>query len=490
MILVTIVSFFTARITLQVLGVEDFGIQNVVMSVVSFIGIITGPLTAATQRFLAYDLGKNDIKHFQTTFSSILILFFIITISLASIAWSIGPWLIKTQLVIPQMRINAAIHTYFFVVVSLAASMMIVPFSSAIISYEKMGIFARLSVFESIIKLLVVYLLYICTTDKLVTLAFLNCLMQIILLFIYIFYCKHKLVGCNFKKVKDFKLYKELINFVGWNLFGYGAGMTCTIGINICLNIFFGPIINAAKGIADKLYQIVWQISNNFYMAVNPQIIKSYASKDTEDAKMLVCKSSKYAYFLVFIIALPIIIVMKEVLCIWLGKQYVTPEMIAFSQWIFIFSLVNTLEAPISQIIRATGNIRRYQICVGITSILVIPICYVFFKFGYKAIYSMVIWTIVFAIIHFLRIYIAKEQVGLPIYTYFKEVLMPIFLTTIPSAIIMWKISKEIQSTPLLRITIISLLSVVIILTCIITLGMKKNERQIIINKLKATLYK
>ncbi len=490
MILVTIVSFFTARITLQVLGVVDFGIQNVVVSIVSFIGIITGPLTSATQRFLSYDLGKNDIKQFQKTFNSILILFLVITLALAIIASCVGPWIITKYLSIPDIRKIAAVYTFLFSILSLAASMLIVPFSSAIIAYEKMEIFARLSIFEAIIKLLIVYLLNICTTDKLVTLALLNSIMQILLLFIYANYCRYRLTGCRFEKAKDTKLYTQLIKYIGWNLFGYGAGMTSTLGINICLNIFFGPLVNAAKGIADKLNQIVYQLSNNFYMAVNPQIVKSYASNDIDDAKKLVYKSSKYAYFLVFIISLPIILVMKEVLEIWLGKNYVTHDMIIFSQWIFIYSLVNTLETPISQIIRATGYIKTYQIYVGICTLLVIPICYVCFKIGYPAICSMIIWIIIYLITHFIRLYIAKKQVGISIKAYFKEVLVPIFFTTVSSASIMYETSEKIQETPIPRIIIITITSIFVIVISALLLGLQKEERNTITNKLKKALLK
>lgn len=482
MILVTIVSFFTARITLQVLGVEDFGIQNVVTSVVSFIGIITGALTSATQRFLAFDLGKNDTKHFEKTYSSIFCIFLGISLVLSFVALILGPWIIKTYLVIPANRQEAALYTYLLSIISLVASMLTIPFSSAIIAYEKMNVFARISIFDSVAKLVVVYLLLCSTFDKLVTLSALNAVVQIVLLLIYYSYNKKKLPGCRIFLTYDKALYKELFQYIGWNIFGYGAGMLCPIGISVSLNIFFGPLVNAAKGIADKINQVINQLSINFYMAVSPQIVKSYANHDVEDSKKLVCQSSKFTFYLMYIVSLPLILVMKDVLILWLGQGYITSNMVLFSQWTLIFSLVNALESPLTMLIRATGKIKIYQISVGCCTILVIPLCVLAFYLGFPAVYSMIIWTIVYAITHVVRLYIVKKQVGLKIKVYVEQVLYPIAKIIIPTAVASYTLAQVLLLDGLAEILIIPLCTIVINIICIVTIGLNKSEKAVLKN--------
>lgn len=490
MAFVTIVSFFTARITLQILGVEDFGIQNVVTSIVSFIGIFTGALTSATQRFFAFDLGKNDIVLFKKTFSSIFFLFLTITISLTFIAALIGPWCIQNYLTIPTQRLSAAVYTFYFSLISLAASMMLVPFSSAIIAYERMGAFARLSIFDACGKLVVIYLLYICNSDKLVTLAALNSFFQICLLAFYAIYCKTKLKGCKISFSHDKSLYKELTTYIGWNIFGYGAGMLCTIGINICLNVFFGPITNAAKGIADKINQLTSQLNVNFFMAFSPQIIKSYASQDMADAHMLVYKSSKYSFLLILFVALPLIIGMQDVLSIWLGQAYVTQDMILFCQWTLIFSLVNTLESPITTLIRATGDIKKYQITVGTTTILTVPICICLFIFGFPAIYSMIAWTLVYAITQYCRLVIAHKQVGISITKYNKNVIMPLLYVSLTSLITVKFANKLLVYDGLMHLICITLICFTITIITTYTIGLTNGERRKIKDKLQSLKHK
>lgn len=482
MIIVTVVSFFTARLTLQILGVEDYGILNVVTMLISFMSILTATMTSATQRFLAFYLGKNDIPQYQKIFSITLQIYAIFAIIILILTELLGGWIIDDWLVIPPERQHAAYWAYQFSIMSFLASMMLVPFMSSIVAYEKMDVFGYLGIADSLIKLGIVYLLYISTADKLVTLSCLNAIAQVFMLFIYAIYCIRSFEGCRLKFMWDKNTTVQLMSYTGWNFFGAVSGVLSTSGISVVLNLFFGPVVNAAKAIADKVNQLIVQLSSNFYQASSPVIIKSYAAGEQDYSRKLACKCSKLAYFLVYIISLPVILTMEELLSLWLGKDYVTPDMIIFSQWMLIYSLVNVLEMPLTLLIRATGDIKNYQICVGIITLCVVPVCYVLFKFGLPAYFSIIALTVIYAIAHFVRMSIVQKEVHLKMRHYTKEVLCPILYVTLPTVIPMYMLTRQFPPG-FLRVIIIGGLSLCVTAMLICLLGLTHGERKYVIRK-------
>lgn len=483
MVLVMFVSFFTARITLQVLGVEDFGIQNVVAGVVSFLGVMTGTMTSATQRFFAYDLGRNDLQQYKRTFSTMILVFIVLSLLVFIIGEAFANWLVYDYLVIPSARQDAAYWAYQFAILTFIASMMTIPFTASCIAHEKMDVFGYISIFESIMKLLVVYLLYLSSYDKLISLSILNCVVQYLLLAIYAIYCFKKFAGCKITKQLQKNLLKQILQYTGWNLFGSVSGILCTSGLTIVLNLFFGPLVNAAKSIADKINQFVVQFSNNFFQASAPMIVKSYASGDVQYSRDLVCKCSKFSYYLMYIVTLAIIFVIKDLLQIWLGKKYVTEDMILFTQWILVYSLINVLEPPISQIIRATGDIKVYQVSVGIITLSCIPVSYLAFKLGFAPVWSIIILTIIYTIAHFARLYVAQRQVNLKIREYIRNVFIPIGVVTLSSFTLLFLISSLIP-TCRYRIIILPVCSVIISFSAIYFLGLTTTEKELVKNKI------
>lgn len=489
MILVMVVSFFTARVTLQVLGVEDFGIQNVVAGIVSFLGIMTSTMTSATQRFFAYDLGRNDLHQYRRTFSTIIAVFLLLSVIVLIVGEVLGPWLIKDYLVIPHKRLYAAYWTYQFAILTFIASMMTIPFSSSCIAYERMDVFGYISIVESLFKLSVVYLLCLSSFDKLITFSLLNCIVQYLLLGIYIVFCVKKFKGCHLSSKIQPQLLKQILSYTGWNLFGSISGVLCTSGLTILLNIFFGPVVNAAKSIADKINQVVNQFSNNFFQASAPQIVKSYASGDTSYSLKIVYKCSKFSYYLIFVITIAIVFVIRDLLDLWLGEEYVTEDMVSFTKWILVYSLVNVLEPAISQIIRATGNIKKYQVSVGVITLLCLPLCYVLFRLKFSPEWSLITLTIIYIIALFVRLHIAEKQVGLKVSKYIGEVLLPILAVSIFTSLIMFAISTILGSSKL-RIIYIPSLSIIVSVIIIYMIGITKEEKTILRQKIKLMINK
>lgn len=483
MLLTTFVSFFTARITLQVLGVENYGIQNVVGGLISFMAVITGTMTSATQRFLAYELGKKDLNSYNKVFSMIMLIFIFMSIIILFIAELCGPWIIKDYLVIPLDRIYAAQWVYQCSVMVFLSSIMSIPYMSSLISYERMDIYAYMSFYDVGMKLLVVYLLCLSSYDKLITLSVLTMIVSVSSTTLYVVYCIRKLDGCRFKFYWNRKLFHQLMGYTGWNLFGSLSGTLNVSGVNILLNLFFGPVINAAKAIADKICGIVSSFSGNFYMAVAPQIIKAYASGEYERSNRLVLRSSKFSYYLLFILSLPVILLMPELLLLWLGKGQVSNEMIIFSRLILIYALVNVLEQPITMLIRATGNIRNYQVSVGVVTLLTVPLSYILFRYGFPSYACIIALTVVYAIAQVIRIIIAKRQVRLSIKLYVGEVILPILFVTGVSFSISY--SVLIQFSNIIVKTIVGILfSFVITCLSIYVLGLSRRERKLCNDKL------
>lgn len=442
MIFVSLVSLFTTRIMLEQLGVENFGIYNLVGGIVGFLGMLNGSMTSATQRFLAFELGSGDVKSYNRVFSMLLTIFIALSLVLLIVAVAIGPWLINDFIVIPDDKRSTAIWVYYFSVVTFFVSLIAIPYMSSIIAHEKMGIYAIMSFIEVILKLLLVYALYISAFDKLLTYGFLTMCVAFLVTLSYCVYCVYKIRGCKYEFFWEKALFHQLLSYISWNLFGSVTAILNYQGQTLVLNLFFGPLVNAAKAIADKINGIVGSFSNNFFMAVRPQITKSYASGEHEYMFKLVNRSSKFSFFLLFIITLPLIILMRNLLTLWLGVNQVTDNMIVFSQLMLVFSLVNVFESPITTMIQATGNIRKYEIIIGSGVLLVLPICYFLFKLGFPAYYSLIVLISIFIIAQFFRVFIAKEVVGLSIRNYFNSVFVPVTISSIPSAVLSFYLCK------------------------------------------------
>lgn len=487
MILVSLVSLFTTRIILEQLGIENYGIYSVVGGIVGFLGMLNGSMTSATQRFLAFELGSGDVKSYNRMFSMLLTIFIALSLVLMIAAIAIGPWLINDFIVISNEKRNVAMWVYYFSVVAFFLNLIAIPYMSSIIAYEKMGIYTFMSFIEVFLKLLLAYTLYISAFDKLLTYGFLTMCVAFVITMSYCVYCVYKIRGCTYHFFWEKSLFNKLLDYIGWNLFGSVTTILNTQGQTLMLNIFFGPVVNAAKAISDKINSIVTSFSTNFYMAVRPQIIKSYASGDYDYMFKLVFRSTKFSFYLLFLITLPLIILMPRILSLWLGADQVSTDMILFSQLMMLYSLVNVFESPITTMIQATGNIRNYQIIIGFCTLLILPISYLLFKLGFPAYFSLIVLISIYAIAQFFRLLIAKWQLGLSIRYYFSSIFAPVIVASVPSATLSHYLCKSFPDN-FLGIFYSAIGCFLISLTFVFFLGLEKTERVIVMTQIKKLL--
>ncbi len=481
MIITTLVSLFATRITLQLLGAEDFGIYNVVAGIIGFMDIIKGTMNSATQRFLAYDLGKNDPVQFRKTFSMLINLFSLVSIGGVIIMEIIGPYFVSNYLVIPSERIATAQWILQFTIIGFVLETMNIPHISSIVAYEKMGIYAYFTFFDVFFKLFAVFALYITPIDKLITYGALMLIVSLIRNVIIHIYCFKKLSGCRYAKIWDTSLFKRLTSYAGWNLFGSLTTVLNHQGLTIVLNMFFGPLVNTAKAIADKINGIIFSFCLNFFMAVSPQIIKSYASGDIGYTKKLVLKSSKVSFFLMLLFASPLILNMPDLLELWLGKEQVSKNMVIFSRLTLIWTLINSLESPITQVVRATGDIKKYQIVVGLQTLLFLPLCYVALKLGMPAYSSMIILILLYMTVHISRVKIVGTIIHTKMTNYFVDVIWPVLKVSILVLICMILAHMYFEHN-LIDVVLSMVTSFCVTLIIIIIIGFKKTERKYLID--------
>lgn len=429
LIFLTLINLYTVRVTLEALGDIDYGTYDVVASLVASLSILTGAMTSATQRFLSFHLGRKDYGEYSRTFSLLLICFFCLTGVLIIIGEPIGIWAIKDWLNYPPQREPAVFWVFQMSLATFALGLITIPYTSSIVANEKMQAFALFSIVEGVLKLGIAMMLIHYGGDRLILYSIMIMLSSVVVLAMSVQYCHSKFNYCRYTWKWDKGIFTQLYQYTGWNLFGSVSGILATQGQNILLNIFFGPVINTSKAIADRIQHVINGFSVNLYMAASPQIIKSYAADDKERALRLVTKTSKMSFLLIYVLSFPLICNMKDILGIWIVKSDETPYMTAFSKLILLYCLALSLEPPISRIIQATGQIRKYQINVGIITLSFIPIAALALWMGASAPSTLVIQISILILAQIMRIVIAHKQVGLSYKTYLSEVVIPIIKT-------------------------------------------------------------
>ena len=484
MLLTAFISLYTARVVLKALGVEDFGIYNVVGGVVTFLGFVTASMSSATQRYLAYYLGKQDSIGYNHTFSMLINIYLLFCVIAFLILEIVGPIYIYYYMEIPRERVIAAQIVYQFSLFTFLLTSFTIPYRSSIIAYEKMGVYAFVAIFESVLHLAIVMAILYFSGDHLVLYGGLMLFLTIIITAFIVSYCVKRLSGCKYKRFWDSSYFKELASYAGWNLLGSISGVLNIQGQAIVLNAFFGPVINAAKAIADRINSMISQFSNNFYMAVAPQIIKSYAKGNIEYTRSIVLNSSRYAFFMLFIVSVPIILAMESLLVLWLGGEQVTHDMIVFSQCTIIYMLVNVLEQPITMAVRATGNIKKYQIVVGSITLSFIPFCVLLFIIGAPAYYSVLLLSLIYLVAHVARVFIVCPIINITPVVYVKSVLAPIGVVLFVVVITCLFLKRICIITPMNNLILCSMVTLVGLLA-ILFLGIRRGERKMILSFLK-----
>lgn len=487
-ILVMLVSLYTSRIILQALGVEDFGIYNVVGGVVAMFSFITGTLGSASQRFLAFDMAKGDGTRLRQTFSLILLSYFILIGVTVLLLEGIAVWFLNTHMTIPSERLYAANWVLQLSILTLCFHILQAPYMSVIIAHEKMDVYAYASIAEVVMKLIIVYLLQLFAYDKLIVYACLISLNAFGIFLFYYIYCYKAFSESRYKYYYNSKDLKSLCSYAWWNVIGSIAIVLRSQGVNVLLNLFFNPAVNAARGIAYQVNSAITSFYTNFYTAVKPQIVKSYASDENERMLSLICNSSRYAFFLVLVMIIPFMFYSQSILEIWLKTP---PDMTdLFVKTVLVGALIDTLSMPLVSGLQAANRIKEIQLTVSLIYLLNIPISYLFLYLGYPAVTPMYVNIALIVIAFIPRIWIAHHILGLSVRQYAHSVLLRISMVSIVSAFACYLIYSISVAESMLAIIGFSALMCIVTLTVIGIVGVTGKERLVFVEIIKNKIHK
>lgn len=419
-----LISLFTSRLILETLGVDNFGIYNVVGGFVGMFSIISGSLSGSISRYLTYGLGKGDLNHLKVVFSTSVNVQLILSGVIILIGETIGLWFLNYHLNIPPERMFAAHWVLQCSIFSFVIGLLSAPYNACIVAHEKMNVFAYMTILDVILKLLFVYALFVTPFDKLITYAvsllFINTLMR----FIYGFYCKHKFEECSYKFILDKKILKEMTGFAWWNFFGNTAYIFNTQGVNMAINIFFGVAFNAARGIVGQVEGAVISLVSNFTTAFTPQITKSYAEGNKDYMFSVICRGSKFSFLLLWLIVVPLEIEAPTLLKLWL--KTVPEDTVLFLRLSLFCNLIMQLGGPCYTAIMATGNIRNYQIAVTVVGCLVFPLTLLAYHLGSGAQATYYIYFAIYLILVFIRLYFMKKLLGFEPKLFLRNSMLPL----------------------------------------------------------------
>ncbi len=484
------VGLFTSRVVLNTLGVESYGVYNVVGGIVVMFSFITGSLSAAISRFITYELGKGNIDQLRIVFSTSVNIQLAMALIIAVLAEAIGVWFLNTQMNIPPDRMVAANWVIHFSIFTFVVNLISVPYNASIIAHEKMSAFAYISILEAILKLLVAYSLYVSPVDKLKTYAVLMAIVAIIIRLVYGAYCKFNFNECRYKFVCDRSLLRKMTGFAGWNLLGTGAYLFNTQGVNIVTNIYFGVAVNAARGLATHMESVVRQFVTNFTTAINPQIIKSYSIGELEYMYSLICRGAKFSYLLMLLFVVPFEFETETIMTIWL-KTY-PPEAALFLRLSMIGTLFDILSNSSANAVWATGNVKKYFIVVGGVGCTVFFLSWAAFALGCPAYVSYIAFMLIYFILIIVKLYIVRWLIGFPVSMYYKEVALKVLPVTLFSFILPASI-YFVMSETLYRTGIVIVASLISVAISSYIIGLTPSERKrvniYVMNKLNKMKY-
>ena len=428
--IVMLVNLYATRVVLDVLGVSDYGVYNVVCGFVAMFSFLNTSMANGVQRFYNIELGKGGKNAITRVYNTALIIQIILAIIILVLTETIGLWYLNTKMVISPDRLVAANWIFQFSVVSLVFVIIQIPYSAAILAYERMNYYAIVSVADALMKLAIVLILPHLAGDSLITYGLLIMLISIFNFFLYWIYCYKKFEHLLFEKRFDKALFKSMMSFSGWNLFGSFAYILKGQGVNVLINAFFGTVVNAANGIATQVSSAIQAFSTNLVIAFKPQLTQSYAAGDYERTEQLMLSMSKISFGLMCVIAVPIIVEIDYVLGIWL--KYDIPQHANIFTVLTIASImIGILNAPITQVIHATGRMKKYQIATSIVICSILPISWLFLKLGYGASSVFVITIILVAINQIVCMWVLHSLFRFNVQRYIKEVITPCLAITI-----------------------------------------------------------
>ena len=481
-ILIMLVSLYTSRVVLNTLGVEDYGVYQAVGGVVAMFSVISGALSNSISRYITYGIGKGDKSELVRIFSTSILIQIAIAIVVFLLCEIFGTWFLNVKMVIPDGRLVAANWVLQCSLITFVVGLISTPYNACIIAHEHMNAFAYISIIEAFLKLAVVYMLLISPYDKLQTYVVLLVCVSIFIRLLYSLYCRRFFEECKPKLIYDRKMFKDMMGFAWWNFFSNAAYIFNTQGVSLLVNVYFGVALNAARGIATQVDGAVLQFVNNFSMAINPQITKSYASGDRSRLNYLVCKGARFSYFLLLLVTLPILFETESILTLWL--KTVPDYTVIFVRLSFIGMLVTCLGTTGYTACLATGNIKKYTLWITISGSMVFILTWISYILGASVVVTYWIYIVVYIVVQIIRLWIMKGLLDFPVMLFVKEVLFKISIPTILSLIVPM-IIINLWEPSLIRLFATCFVSVCSTGICIFTMGLTAGERQLIVSKIR-----
>jgi len=481
MFLTLCITLYTSRVVLNILGVVDFGIYNVVGGVVGMFLFLNSAMAAASSRFLIFELAKNDLYELKRVFNASLSSHIFIVIVIFLLSETIGLWFLTHKLVLPVERMSAVHWVYQFSILSAMVSLTQIPYNATIIAHEKMSVYGYVTIIEVLLRLVIVYFLSLGNLDKLKVYAVLYFLVTLIISVIYRTYCNRNFKECRIAFHWDKALYKKLFSFSVWELYGGVALMGMGQGLNMLLNIFFGPVVNAARGIAYMVQGAIVGFGDSFITAVKPQIIKLYAENDVKKMMSFVFVSSKYSFYLTLFFSLPLYIEISFILKLWL--KIVPDHTASFCRLILINNLIWSMRNPIVTAFHAIGKIKIANLVCGSLFYLIIVFSYICLKMGYYPESVFIVTILVSVLIQITELFLLKSLISYSIIAYFKEVVLICVLVMISAAIVPYLFSILFEQG-FIRLLIVGFSSLIVIFFTVYYFGIGKEVRNQIIAKI------
>lgn len=468
------ITLYTSRIILNALGVEDYGLYNVVGGVVAMFSLLSGSLSNAISRFITFELGKGNIEKLNVIFCTSVNIQVGMALLVMALGGLVGGWFLNTHMNIPPDRMVAANWVLYCSLLMLCVNLISLPYNACIIAHEHMAAFAYVSILEALLKLLICYLIVISLYDKLISYVVLLVIVAIVIRMVYGIYCSKHFVECHYRMVHDRSLLRQMGSFASWQFLPNGCWLFNTQGVNILINVFFGVTFNAARGIATQVDSAIQQFVGNFMTAINPQITKSYAAGDLDNMFKLICRGAKFSYFLLMFFAVPMILETEYILRLWLKN---VPDYTAlFFRLSVIGSMLNVLGGTSLTACLATGKIKQYCIWVTATGIFVFPLTWIAFKCGLPVESTYIIFIIIYTIMIYVKLIMMRNLFEFPPAMFVREVVFRLFIVTL-MALIFPLVINHTLSVSLGRLVLVTIASTLSSGIFIIIGGLSKSER-------------
>ncbi len=478
MVIVLIINLFTTRIVLKALGVVDYGVYNVVCGFVAMFGFLNTSMSNGIQRFFNYEYGKNGEDGANRVYCSSLYIQGALALIIVVLVEAIGVWYLHNKMVIPVERLEAAEWIFQFSVLMFVLGIMQAPYSAAVTAHERMDFYAIVSVLDAVLKFGIAYLIMIASSDRLILYGLLMASISLINIVIYFIYCKLNFKEIHFKPVFDKGMLKSMLGFSGWNLFGSFSNVMADQGINLVLNFFFGPVVNAARGVAQQVNGAVQSFVSNISMPVRPQVTQSYAKGDISRMMNLTYSVSKVTCGIVLVLAIPASLEIDYLLHLWL-EDNVPDHTSVFTIIVLLTSIVTNLNWATSGVVHATGIMRNYQILGSVLRVGSIPLAYFLLKI--YQIPSLALLSVLFCqlLAHAVGLFVVRSLVGMPIWDYIKKVVYPIVRVMVIATVILLLL-HWLMPYGLFRLLVVSFSSLIVVVTLFYFLGLNDNEKTIV----------